>query len=117
LMSVLMHGTSVPRVVKSTRESRSSRPPKRGGVVVPLSIDLMSDHLEDHLPPVPVGSISVEWSNVIYDPEGPATIALRYGKPVHLNWSSVENEPQPIKAVALDFNPQTSAGSFTPIFR
>ncbi|MHC2695061.1 hypothetical protein ACVME9_007552 [Bradyrhizobium liaoningense] len=37
LMSVLMHGTSVPRVVKSTRESRSSRPPKRGGVVVPLS--------------------------------------------------------------------------------
>ncbi|MEY9744436.1 hypothetical protein ABIF65_003810 [Bradyrhizobium japonicum] len=40
LMSVLMHGTSVPRVVKSTRESRSSRPPKRGGVVVPLSIQL-----------------------------------------------------------------------------
>ncbi|MGX1322558.1 hypothetical protein AB7M17_006011 [Bradyrhizobium sp. USDA 377] len=39
LMSVLMHGTSVPRVVKSTRESRSSRPPKRGGVVVPLSSD------------------------------------------------------------------------------
>lgn len=82
-----------------------------------LQIDLMSDHLEDHLPPVPVGSISVEWSNVIYDPDGPATIAFRYGKPVHLNWSSVENEPQPIKAVALDFNPQTSAGSFTPIFR
>lgn len=66
-----------------------------------LQIDLMSDHLEDHLPPVPVGSISVEWSNVIYDPDGPATIAFRYGKPVHLNWSSVENEPQPIKAVAL----------------
>ncbi|WP_461350265.1 IS66 family insertion sequence element accessory protein TnpB [Bradyrhizobium liaoningense] len=41
LMSVLMHGTSVPRVVKSTRESRSSRPPKRGGVVVPLSIKLL----------------------------------------------------------------------------
>ncbi|MHC2565076.1 hypothetical protein ACVIVD_007111 [Bradyrhizobium liaoningense] len=40
LMSVLMHGTSVPRVVKSTRESRSSRPPKRGGVVVPLSFDV-----------------------------------------------------------------------------
>ncbi|WP_338825461.1 hypothetical protein WDM22_44415 (plasmid) [Bradyrhizobium septentrionale] len=39
LMSVLMHGTSVPRVVKSTRESRSSRPLKRGGVVVPLSVD------------------------------------------------------------------------------
>ncbi|MHC2383774.1 uncharacterized protein (DUF2236 family) [Bradyrhizobium liaoningense] len=43
LMSVLMHGTSVPRVVKSTRESRSFRPPKRGGVVVPLSNDLPAD--------------------------------------------------------------------------
>ncbi|MGC0389324.1 hypothetical protein [Bradyrhizobium sp. USDA 241] len=43
LMSVLMHGTSVPRVVKSTRESRSSRPPKRGGVVVPLSIKVRTD--------------------------------------------------------------------------
>ncbi|BAR57680.1 hypothetical protein NK6_4513 [Bradyrhizobium diazoefficiens] len=39
LMSVLMHGMCVPRVVKSTRESRSSRPPKRGGVVVPLSVE------------------------------------------------------------------------------
>ncbi|MEY9388637.1 hypothetical protein ABIF93_006894 [Bradyrhizobium japonicum] len=45
LMSVLMHGTSVPRVVKSTRESRSSRPPKRGGVVVPLSIKLHKTQL------------------------------------------------------------------------
>ncbi|MHC2395041.1 hypothetical protein ACVMFA_007388 [Bradyrhizobium liaoningense] len=43
LMSVLMHGTSVPRVVKSTRESRSSRPPKRGGVVVPLSLKALED--------------------------------------------------------------------------
>jgi len=33
---------SVPRVVKSTRESRSSRLPKRGGVVVPLSLQLPS---------------------------------------------------------------------------
>lgn len=82
-----------------------------------LQIDLMSNHLEDHLPPVPVGSINIEWSNVIYDPDGPATIAFRYGKPVHLNWSSVESEPQPVKAIVLDFNPQTSAGSLTPIFR
>lgn len=77
----------------------------------------MSDHLEDHLPPVPVGSISIEWSNVVYDPNGLETIAFQYGKPVHLNWSSVESEPQPIKAAVLNFNPQTSTGSFTPIFR
>jgi hypothetical protein len=82
-----------------------------------LQIDLMSDHLEDHLPPVPVGSINIEWSNVIGDPGGPTTIAFQYGKPIHLNWSSVESEPQPVKAVILTFNPQTCAGSLTPIFR
>ncbi|MHC2379891.1 hypothetical protein ACVMFA_002814 [Bradyrhizobium liaoningense] len=52
LMSVLMHGTSVPRVVKSTRESRSSRPPKRGGVVVPLSIQAL-DREQPVLPMMP----------------------------------------------------------------
>ncbi|UQR64816.1 hypothetical protein LRP30_05790 [Bradyrhizobium sp. C-145] len=82
-----------------------------------LQIDLMSDHLEDHLPPVPTDSINIEWSNIIFDPDGPATIAFRYGKPVHLNWSSLENEPQPVEAVILSFNPQTCAGSLTPIFR
>lgn len=82
-----------------------------------LQIDLMSDHLEDHLPPVPAGSINIEWSNIICDPNGPGTIAFRYGMPVHLNWSSVESEPQPVKAVVLDFNPQTCAGSLTPVFR
>ncbi len=82
-----------------------------------LQIDLMSDHLENHLPPVRAGSINVEWSNVIGNPSGLATIAFHYGKPVHLNWSSSEPEPQPIKAVVLDFNPQTCAGSLTPGFR
>jgi hypothetical protein len=82
-----------------------------------LQIDLMSDHLEDHLPPVPAGSISVEWSNVIFDPDGPGTITFSYGKPIHLNWSSAESKPQPVKAVVLNFDPQTSAGSLTPIFR
>jgi hypothetical protein len=77
----------------------------------------MSDQLEDHLPPVPAGSINIEWSNVIGDPNGPTTIAIRYGRPIHRNWSSVENEPQPVKAVVLDFNPQTCAGSLTPVFR
>ncbi|MFH1343755.1 MAG: hypothetical protein ABIL01_21485 [Pseudomonadota bacterium] len=54
---------------------------------------------------------------LIYDPDGPETIAFRYGKPVHLNWSSVESAPQPIKVVILDFNPQTRAGLLTPVFR
>lgn len=82
-----------------------------------LQIDLMSDHLEDHLPPVPTGSINIEWSNIIYDPDGPATIAFHYGKPVHLNWSSLESEPQPVEAVILNFNRQTCAGSLTPVLR
>lgn len=37
LMSILLHGMSVSRIVQSKRESLSSRPPKPGGVVVPLS--------------------------------------------------------------------------------
>jgi hypothetical protein len=82
-----------------------------------LQIDLMSDHLEDHLPPVLVGSINIGWSNVIDDPDGAAKIAFRYGKPVHVNWSLVESKPQPVKAIIFDFNPQTSIGSLSPIFR
>jgi hypothetical protein len=82
-----------------------------------FQIDLMSDYLEDHIPPVPSGAINIEWSNVIFDPNSSAEIRLDYGKPVHLNWSSNKSEPQPVKEMVLHFNPQTLAGSLTPIFR
>jgi hypothetical protein len=79
-----------------------------------LQIDLMSDHLDDHIPPVPDGSVSIEWSNVIIDPKSSAEIRFDYGKPIHLNWATV---PQPVESIELSFNPATRAGSLVPRFR
>jgi len=81
-------------------------------------IDLMSDHLEDHIPPVPRGSINIRHSVVIGD-ESSAGMSVRipYGHQVHLNWSSNAVAPQPIEAMIFDFNPVTYEGGFTPEFR
>jgi hypothetical protein len=82
-----------------------------------FQIDLMSDHLEDHLPPLPPGTINIEWTNVVGNSDGSETVSFHYGRPKHLNWSSAENQPQPVKEIVLDFNPRTNNGSLTPIFR
>jgi hypothetical protein len=77
----------------------------------------MSDHLEDHLPLVSPGLIKIEWTNIVGDPASARELKFSYGTPLHLNWSSAVSEPQPVKAVVLDFDPRTQAGSLTPIFR
>jgi hypothetical protein len=82
-----------------------------------FQIDLMSDHLEDHLPPLPLGMVNVEWTNTVGNSDWSETISFHYGRPKHLNWSSAESQPQPVKGIELDFNPRTNAGSLTPIFR
>jgi hypothetical protein len=82
-----------------------------------FQIDLMSDHLEDHLPPLPPGTINIEWTNVVGNSDGSETVSFRYGRPKHLNWSSAEGQPQPVKEIVLDFNPRNNNGSLTPIFR
>jgi hypothetical protein len=82
-----------------------------------FQVDLMSDHLEDHLPPVRSGMIKIEWTNIVGDPASSRELKFNYGKPLHLNWTSAVSEPQPVKAVVLDFDPGTQAGSLTPIFR
>lgn len=81
-----------------------------------LQVDLMSDDLEDHLPPALMGTIKIRWTNVIGDGEG-RQIAIEYGDPLHLDWSSLEARPQPIEAVMFEFDPRTTHGSFAPIFR
>lgn len=82
-----------------------------------LQIELMSDHMEDHLPPLPMGTINIKWTNVVADELGQNAIRFEYGDPVHLNWRSPKTEPQPIESIALDFDPATREGKFTPIFR
>lgn len=82
-----------------------------------FQIDLMSDHLEDHLPPLPPGTINIEWTNVLGNSDGSETVSFHYGRPKHLNWTSNESQPQPVKAIILNFNPRTNTGSLTPVFR
>lgn len=82
-----------------------------------FQIDLLSDHMEDHLPPIPCGAINIKYSVVIGDDKGRKNIKIQYGDPVHQNWSSLQTSPQPIKAMMLDFNTETCEGYFTPIFR
>lgn len=82
-----------------------------------FQIDLMSDHLEDHLPPLPPGTINIEWTNVVGNSDGSETVSFHYGRPKHFNWTSNENYPQPVKEIVLDFNPRTNIGSLTPVFR
>ena len=68
-----------------------------------LQIDLMSDHVEDHLPPISIGDVDIEYWD--------------YGAPTHQNWSTSDPTPQPIETMVLDFNPRTCVGRFTPVFR
>jgi hypothetical protein len=82
-----------------------------------FQIDLLSDHLEDHIPPVPVGSINIRYAAVLGDSEENASAKIQYVDPVHLNWSRREAASPPIKELVLDFDPTTTIGSFTPIFR
>jgi hypothetical protein len=82
-----------------------------------FQIDLLSDHMEDHIPPVPFGSINIRFAAVLGDSEENASAKIQYVDPVHLNWSQLEPVPQPIKELVVDFDPATTIGSFTPIFR
>lgn len=81
-----------------------------------LQIDLMSDRMEDHLPPVPRGCVKIQYANVLGDDNGKA-VRIAYSNPVHLNWSSPITAPQPIEAMVLDFNQRTCEARFTPVFR
>jgi hypothetical protein len=82
-----------------------------------LQIDLLSDHMEDHLPPVPKGSVKINYANVIGNEAGTEAVRIDYGAPTHLNWSSPLSTPQPSESMILDFDPRTCHGHFTPVFR
>jgi hypothetical protein len=82
-----------------------------------LQIDLMSDQLEDHIPPTPAGYVNIQWSVVLSGGPDKVPIEIDYGAPTHQNWCSSEITPQPIETMVLDFNPRTRVGRFTPLFR
>ncbi|MBW8728990.1 MAG: hypothetical protein JF625_28060 [Inquilinus limosus] len=82
-----------------------------------LQIDLMSDGLDDHVPPIQMGAVNIRWGTIIADDTGCEAIKIDYGTPIHLNWSSLTTQPQPIESVILDFDPRTTQGRFTPVLR
>ena len=81
-----------------------------------FQIDLMSDHKEDHLPPVPRGAIKIEYSVTVDGGDG-RYLKFDYRNLRHFNWSTHETRPQPIDAMMLDFDPRTCEGQLTPIIR
>lgn len=81
-----------------------------------FQLDLMSDELENHLPPLTMGTLNINYSNVISG-DGDRSITLSYGKPIHMDWSSKDLIPQPVEAFLLRFNLRTNEGHFSPIFR
>lgn len=79
-----------------------------------VQIDLLSDHMEDHIPLAPRGSVSINYGVVIGPNE---EVRIQYGDPLHMNWSSSIVTPQPVKSMVLHFDTVTTEGHFTPIFR
>jgi hypothetical protein len=79
-------------------------------------IDLMADHLDDHLPPVPLGLANIKWETTLGD-GAERSIRIKYSNSRHFDWSSRDNQPQPIESVVIDFCWLTCEGRLTPVFR
>jgi hypothetical protein len=82
-----------------------------------FQIDLLSDHKEDHIPPVPRGSVNIQFSMVLGEPGSREAIKIEYSKPIYLNSAARDTQPQLVKTMLLDFDPRTCHGRFTPVFR
>ncbi|MEJ7597549.1 MAG: hypothetical protein WKG01_06530 [Kofleriaceae bacterium] len=65
-----------------------------------LQIDLRSDHREDHIPCSEVGAIKLRWRTGVRSTDGADSIDWEYSEPTYFNWSSTNNEPQPIESGA-----------------
>ena len=77
-------------------------------------VALMSDHLEDHLPPIPMGNFNVHWYVVL----GPnQEVRIEYGDVHHFNWTAYDTTPQPVERFVFDFDSATTRASFIPVLR
>ena len=83
-----------------------------GSVCVQLA--LMSDHLEDHLPPTTMGSVSVNWAVVL----GPnREVRIDYGRVWPHNWTQQATQPQPVASFTVDVDTVSRVAQFTPRLR
>jgi len=82
-----------------------------------LQIELMSDHLEDHLPPMRPGQVKINFSVIIADDDDRNPITIEYGAPQLVTWHASKPQPSFIESVVMDFNIRSSEGELTPILR
>lgn len=81
-----------------------------------FQLPLKSDDFDGPWPSQTTAHCALEWSNILSDGMGSAPIAIRYGHPVELDWTSAEPALSPITALVLDFDPLTSNGRWTAEF-
>ncbi|MDA4848623.1 hypothetical protein [Hoeflea poritis] len=79
-----------------------------------LQIRLRPDKLDNHV--VPDGGLGIRWTNALAAEEG-GIVKIGYGLPIQWDWSSDESVLQPVESFVLDFDPETTHGSLTPVMR
>lgn len=62
-----------------------------------FQIDLLSDHMEDNLPPRLMGTIKIKWGIQLSDGNGSKPIHFHYVGHHHENWSSIEKTERRLK--------------------
>ncbi|KAB2911677.1 MAG: HNH endonuclease [Kofleriaceae bacterium] len=84
-----------------------------------FQIDLRSDHLEDHLPPIPIGQTVEGWRIGCATNSGPQPepYVLTYSKPSILNWSSKTPRLQPVEELLFHKCMRTTAAEFELVMR
>lgn len=84
-----------------------------------FQIDLRSDHLEEHVPPLLVGTSIRDWRIGLANPNGPGPdpFILTYTDPVVLNWSSRTPRLQVLTDLLFHFNTSTTEAEFQPVLR
>jgi len=82
-----------------------------------FQIDLMSDSLEDHIPPVFTPVLKALHTVILADDDGNSPITIEYPLLGTLNWASDKSAPPPIEKIKLHINTRTNSARFEPILR
>lgn len=82
-----------------------------------FQIDLMSDHLEDHIPPVLKGFNNICPSVEISGNTDQTPIRMEYSNPLHFNWATTVSTPQPFQTILSEIDRVNQKVKFTLVFR
>lgn len=79
-----------------------------------FQIWLRSDELDEHVPDVV--RLGVRFNAQLPKSEG-GYFPVVYSDPLQFDWTSLEARPQPFQTFEFAFNPMTTEGSITPVFK